>query len=153
VRNPLLVDLVNTEATLLRVRVRTKMLERDMQDFYGRLRHIDRAAYERARLDRRVKALEEAYLMYAKKYEEARISYAMDQSRLVNVTLAEPVYVTPIAQRGTDQLGLLGAAVALLTGVGAAFLRESFSRSFTTEASVPRHLSLPLLGSVGNRRA
>ena len=46
-------------------------------------------AVDRAELMREVKANEEAYLLYRKKVEEARISEAMDEHKMMNVTIAE----------------------------------------------------------------
>jgi len=153
-RNPLLIDLVQTEAQLLKEQVRVAHLEQDMKEFYARLRHLDASAFERARRERTIKMLEDAYLLYTKKYEEARISTALDQSRIVNVAVAEPVQVAPkrkAAGRSPMQLLLLGAVVGLVSGVGGAFCREYFSPSFTTDDSVSRHLGLPVIGSIADR--
>lgn len=152
-RNPLLMEVVQTEAQLLREQIRVAHLEQDTREFVARLRHLDAMAMERARQERDVKMLEEAYLLYSRKYEEARISTALDQSRIVNIALAEPVQVTRRgSSRGPLQLSLLGAIVGLVSGVALAFCREAFSHSFTTDDSVRRHLGLPVLGSIPDER-
>jgi hypothetical protein len=150
-RNPLLIELIQTEAQMLREQVRVVHLEQDMKEFYGRLRHLDASAFERARRERNIKMLEDAYLLYTKKAEEARISTALDQSRIVNVAVAEPVQVAPkkkAAGRSPMQLLVLGAVVGLVSGVGGAFCREYFSPSFTTDDSVSRYLGVPVIGSI-----
>lgn len=154
-RNPLLQELINTEAQLIRTQVRSVNLERDMNDFYSRLSHVDQMAYERSRHERKVKMLEDSYLLYAKKYEEARAASAMDENRIVNVALAEPVQTAPRSGAGGQsqrQFLFLGALVGLVSGVGGAFFRESLDRSFTTGESVRRHLGLPVIGSISEKR-
>jgi tyrosine-protein kinase Etk/Wzc len=146
-RNPLLAELIHNEANLIRSAVKARNLERDMKDFYGRLSHVDQAAYERSRLERRMKVIEDAYLLYVKKFEEARIAAKMDESRIVNIALAEPVQVAPKPGGGL-QLGALGAIVGLVAGVGLAFIREYFTDAFTTDDSVRRQLGLPVLSSI-----
>ena len=51
---------------------------------------LNRRSLDLERLSREVGLAEEAYLLYKKKHEEARISAAMDAQRLVNVTVAQP---------------------------------------------------------------
>ncbi len=153
VRTSLMNDLVSTEMQLVRAAVKARHLEREVSDFRGRLDHLGDAAYERLRLERAVRVAEEAYLLYTKKADEARIAQAMDESRLVNVALADPVRVAPQSgARGGMQLALLGGIVGLVAGVGAAFAREYFNPALTTEDSVRHHLGLPVLASVPNER-
>lgn len=154
-RNPLLQELINTEAQMIRARVKVVNLERDMKDFYSRLSHVDQMAYERARLERKVKIVEDTYLLYTKKHEEARAATAMDRNRIVNVALAEPVQISPMpgaGGRSAAQLLFLGAIVGLVSGVGGAFFRESVDRSVTTGERVRRHLGLPLLSSISEEK-
>jgi len=155
-RHPLMVELVNTEAQLIRNEVRARNLGRETQTFQARLERADRLAFDRARLERRIKMLEESYVLYGRKFEEARIAAAMDQSRIVNVSVAEPVQVQPqttagTGRMGTSQLGLLGIVVGLVTGVGGAFMREYFDRTIATPEAARRHLGLPVLASIQER--
>jgi len=151
IRNPLQLELVTAETQLLAATVRAKNLERDVQEGEARLDKVGRAVYDRQRLERKVKMLEENYLIYAKKYEEARISSAMDKNRIVNIAVVEPVNITAksgVNGRSAFELALMGAAFGLVLGVGGAFGREYFDRTFSTEASVQRELKLPVLGSI-----
>jgi len=155
-RNPFIIDLVNTEAERIRAEVRAKNLARTTGDYYARLRHADAMVIERARQERKIKTLEDSYLLYTKKSEEARISGALDENRIVNVALAEPVVVSPqtgsAGGRSVGQLFVLGAIVGLVGGVGGAFCREYLSQAFTTEASVGRQIDLPVVASIKDER-
>lgn len=148
-RNPLMVELISTEAQLIRLGIRAANLEREMKDFSERLLKIDQAAYEKARLDRRIGLIEDAYKLHVKKYEEAKIAAKLDESRIVNVQLAEPVQVTPKPGGGLV-VALLGSVVGMVAGVGLAFVREYFTDSFTTEESVRHRLGVPVLGSIAD---
>lgn len=148
-RNPLMVELISTEAQLIRLGIRAVNLEREMKDFSERLLNIDQAAYEKARFDRRIGLLEDAYKLHMKKYEEAKIAAKLDESRIVNVQLAEPVQVTPKPGGGLV-VALLGSVVGMVAGVGLAFVREYFTDSFTTEDSVRHQLGVPVLGSISD---
>jgi uncharacterized protein involved in exopolysaccharide biosynthesis len=154
-RTPLQLDLINTETQLLSATVKTKNLERDIQAAEARLDQVSKTAYDRQRLERKVKMLEESYLIYAKKYEEARISNAMDKNRIVNISVVEPVNI--VAKPGTGgksalDLALLGTVFGLVIGVGGAFGREYINTTFSTEESARRQLRLPVLGSIPEER-
>lgn len=148
-RNPLMVELIGTEAQLIRLGIRAVNLEREMKDFGDRLLKIDQAAYEKARFDRRIGLLDDAYKLHVKKFDEAKIAAKLDESRIVNVQLAEPVQVTPKPGGGLVT-ALLGSVVGLVAGVGLAFVREYFTDSFTTEESVRHRLGIPVLGSISD---
>src|SRR3972149_10048969 len=72
-------------------------------------------------------------MLYQKKHEEARISAAMDQQRIVNVSIAQPAQrpLKPVAPRKALNL-LLGLLLGAMGGLGLAFATEHFDHSFTT---------------------
>ncbi len=155
VRQPVVVEIVNTEAQLTRSEVKARNLAREVVEQRARLRHLGNAAYERDRLERRRKTLEEAYLLYTKKRDEARISHAMDQSQIVNIAVVEPVRVAPQSGSRAGRavgLSLLGAVVGLVLGSGGALAREYLNPALTTEDSVQRHLGVPVLVTIPDRR-
>ena len=154
-RTPLQLELINSETLLLGAAVKTRNLERDLKEAESRLDQVSAAVYDQQRLERRIKMLEENYLTHAKKFEEARISAAMDKNRIVNVSVVEPVSIAAkpgIKGRSFLDLAFLGAAFGLVLGVGGAFGREYFDRTFSTEESVRRQLNLPTLGSIPEGR-
>jgi uncharacterized protein involved in exopolysaccharide biosynthesis len=154
-RTPLNLELVNTETQLVAATVKTKNLEHDLQTAESRLDKVTKATYDRQRLDRKVKMLEENYLIYAKKYEEARISSAMDKNRIVNISVVEPVAIAPkpgVGGRSALDLALIGAVFGLVIGVGGAFGREYLDSTFSSTESARRQLNLPVLGSIPEDR-
>jgi uncharacterized protein involved in exopolysaccharide biosynthesis len=154
-RTPLQLDLINAETQLLSASVKTKNLERDLQSAEARLDQVSKAAYDRQRLERKVKMLEENYLVYAKKFEEARISSAMDKNRIVNISVVEPVSITAkpgVGCKSALDMALMGTVFGLVIALGGAFGREYFDRTFSSEESARRQLNLPVLGSIPEER-
>jgi capsular polysaccharide biosynthesis protein len=100
-------------------------------------------------LRRDAKTAEEAYLLFKKKHEEARISSAMDRQELVNVSIAQPAE-RPIAPVGISRLLQLLVAILLIAlgGVGLVFGLEFFDHSFTSPADLERRLGIPHLASI-----
>ena len=113
-----------------------------------RIAEIARQAVDRGVLTREVKANEDAYLLYLKKVEEARISEAMDQQKMMNVTIAEEASpaMAPLTQKRLSYIFAL--MVGLVGGVGSGFLREFFDDSVKTAADVTSSTALPVLASI-----
>ena len=118
-----------------------------------RVRDLGLADVEKQALLREMQASSEAYLMYRKKAEEARITAAMDDNKITNVAIGE------LASRGAPvgapkNLSLLFAVmVGLVSGVGGAFLREFFDGSIKTEHEIRSSVDLPVLGSISEEKA
>jgi len=98
---------------------------------------------------RAAKAAEENYLLYLRKKEEARISEALDQKRIVNVALAEAATVPslPSSPRWSWTL-LLGGVLASLVSVGLAFVSDYLEPSFRTPDELQDLLNLPVLAAM-----
>ncbi len=114
---------------------------------------IAAAQVDKDTLLREVQANSEAYLLYRKKVEEARIGEAMDESRIMNVTIAEGASQRGVPVGPPKNLSLLFAVmVGLVSGLGGAFLREFFDSSIKTEREVRAAIDVPVLGSIPEER-
>ena len=101
------------------------------------------------RLSRIEELSREAFMLYGKKVEEARIAARLDKEQLSNVAVIEE----PYAPSGTDinkRIGvtLLAAIVGLSLGVGIAFIIDFLNTSIRTEADVEYYLGAPVLASI-----
>jgi len=101
------------------------------------------------RLSRAVELNREAYMLYGKKTEEARIAARLDKEQLSNVAVIE----APYAVRGTDinkRIGvtLLAAIVGLSLGAAIAFGFDFFNNSLRTEEDIEHYLGVPVLASI-----
>ena len=114
------------------------------------LEKLNDHGFEVENLRREVQVAEENYLLYRKKYEEARISAAMDQQRLINVTVAQPAQMPlrPVS-KGLLSRMLMSLVAGLLGGLGIAFALEQYiDRSFTTASDIERRLGIHHLASI-----
>ena len=101
-----------------------------------------------------MQASSEAYLMYRKKAEEARITAAMDDNKITNVAIGELASRQGAPVGAPKNLSLLFAVmVGLVSGVGGAFLREFFDGSIKTEHEIRSSVDLPVLGSIPEEKA
>jgi uncharacterized protein involved in exopolysaccharide biosynthesis len=99
-------------------------------------------------LERKLKAAEDKYLLYANKREEARIGDALDDNGILNVALAEQprVPALPATPLWAGMLFSFIAAAAFSTGL--AFVADRFDPSFRTAEDVIGYLGMPVLASL-----
>lgn len=115
----------------------------------ARVRDLGLADVQKQALLREIQAASEAYLLYRKKAEEARITAAMDESKITNVAIGELASRQGAPVGAPKNLSLLFAVmVGLVSGVGGAFLREFFDGSIKTEHEIRSSVDLPVLGSI-----
>jgi uncharacterized protein involved in exopolysaccharide biosynthesis len=143
-------ELLRSEAELEGTRARYETVELQVDDRKNELERLNDRAFDLERLHRQTQAAEEEYLLYRKKHEEARISAAMDQQKLINVTIAEPAQL-PLTPVGTPlaKILLVAVVIGILGGVCAAFGIEYYlDRSFTTGEDMERSIGLVHLASI-----
>jgi uncharacterized protein involved in exopolysaccharide biosynthesis len=95
-------------------------------------------------------AQEANYLLYMRKQEEARISDALDESRIINVAVVEPVAVPEVPARSRLLVLLLGMVAAIVVSLGVALVAEYLDPSLRTSEDVNEFLDLPVLASVSD---
>jgi uncharacterized protein involved in exopolysaccharide biosynthesis len=141
-------SMLGTETSLDRLKIDQEEAAEAVIRLKDRIGHIAKQAVDRAELNREVKANEEAYLLYRRKVEEARISEAMDEQKIVNVSIAEEA-TPPMAPITSKNLSYAFALmVGLVAGVGGGFLREFIDDSIKSAADVTSSTALPVLASI-----
>lgn len=94
------------------------------------------------------KADEENYLLYLRKREEARMSDALDERRILNMAVAEQPTV-PVLPTGSPWLIVgLGLMLGVFASTGMALTADYLDPSFHTPSEVFSALNVPLLGAV-----
>jgi uncharacterized protein involved in exopolysaccharide biosynthesis len=101
------------------------------------------------RLSRTMELSRDAFMLYGKRVEEARMAAKLDKEQLSNVAVIEE----PYALRGTDtqkRIGvtMLAAFVGLSLGIAIAFVFDFFNNSLRTEEDVEYYLRVPVLASI-----
>jgi len=100
----------------------------------------------------RDKSTQEAnYLLYMKKQEEARISDALDESRIINVAVVEPVTIPVVPARSRPLVLLFGLLAAIVVSLGVAVVAEYLDPSLRTPEDIKEFLDLPVLASVSEQ--
>ncbi len=149
-REGLLKEMLERESKLREMRARQAILEEEERDLGGRLLQLRKDTMEYERLQQEVSLRRESYQLYLKRAQEAKISRAMDEQKLVNVQVVQrPALPLPRADANRVTLSL-SLIAGLLVGIAGAFGREYMSRSLRSEHDVQRHLGLPLLASIGD---
>lgn len=109
---------------------------------------IDRKGAERADMVRNVKTAEDDYLLYEKKSEAARISDALDNERIVNISIAEAATVPALPAVHFGWLLTGGFFLAGTLGIGSAYAADRLSPGFRTPDEVGDYLDLRVLAAI-----
>jgi uncharacterized protein involved in exopolysaccharide biosynthesis len=113
------------------------------------LRELEEVDLKYRRLERETAVLEQNYLLYSKQLEEARISEAMDQARISNVSLIAPPTASPIPVWPPKGRLLLGGVVLGFVGsFFLAFLIEFLYPTIRSRDDVQRILGAPVLAAI-----
>src|SRR5579863_6426259 len=99
-------------------------------------------------LQRKLKASEDKYLLYANKREEARIGDALDDNGILNVAVAEPPRVPSLPAWSLSAATLFSFVGAGLFSAGLVFAADRFDPSFRTADEVIHCLGMPVLASL-----
>jgi uncharacterized protein involved in exopolysaccharide biosynthesis len=149
IREDRLRTLLDLESSLREMRARQVVLDEELSRANRRLVTLQQKSIEYDRLEQEVKNRRETYELYVKREQEARISQAMDDQKLVNVDVVQRPAL-PLPRADTQKVSVAVIIIAgLVVGIAGAFGREYLGRSLRSEGDVGRHLGLPLLGSIG----
>lgn len=140
-------ELSRVQAERQALQARAAAVEASVRDYRARARLLDEQSARQQDLERGVKAAEENYLLYQRKEEEARISDALDRTRIANVALAEAPTV-PLSPSSRWPLAAGGVFAALVLSIALTFLLEFFNPRFRTRDEVWTVLALPVLAAL-----
>jgi uncharacterized protein involved in exopolysaccharide biosynthesis len=102
-------------------------------------------------LERNYKANEQNYLLYLQKREQARMTEALDTTRIVNVAVAETPVVPTLPVYPPLLVMILGTLVGAVVATGAAYVQEHMDPAFHSPTDVATELDIPLLAAVPHR--
>ncbi|MCX5886952.1 MAG: GumC family protein [Proteobacteria bacterium] len=103
-------------------------------------------------LERQAKLNEDSYQLYVQKTEESRISNAMDNQKIANISVVQPALppIKPVKPKTMLNI-ILSIILGGFAGVGTAFFIEYLSHTFSTREDVEKHLGLPVVGSIPDK--
>jgi uncharacterized protein involved in exopolysaccharide biosynthesis len=94
------------------------------------------------------KTQDDNYLLYVHKREEARISNALDERGILNVTLADEPLVPALPKRSVMSAALLALLFAGGFSVAAAYLLDRMDPTFRTPNELAGYLGRPVVGAL-----
>ncbi len=149
VHQTLKTQLLSAQAQLEGARGRHASLGARVTEFRQERDDLDQKGFELDRLQRDVEASEETYLLYVKKHEEARISSAMDQQKMVNVSVAREAVqpLEPVTPRKRLNMAL-ALVLGTIGGLGVALGKEYFDHTISTGEDLERGLGIVHLASI-----
>jgi uncharacterized protein involved in exopolysaccharide biosynthesis len=141
-------ELAKARADLQGLQARAADTERTIAAYNANTSQLEQKAMVEQDLVRAAKAAEENYLLYRRKGEEARISDALDERRILNVAVAQNATVPALPAHSTLYYALLGLVLACSVTVGLVFAADYLDPSYRTPEEVMRSLDLPVLASL-----
>jgi len=123
--------------------------ESQLADYQRKLEMLNRIEVELNQLQQQVDVHRQNYRLYLTKFEESRISDAMDTEKITNVTQIQPAQVPlrPVKPRVLLNL-VLGIFLGAFGGLGLAFFVEYLDEGLEKPEDVERTLNLPVLASI-----
>ncbi|HZP02742.1 MAG TPA: Wzz/FepE/Etk N-terminal domain-containing protein [Terriglobia bacterium] len=144
-------ELAKATADLTALKARASVTARNINAYREDARKADQKALLQQDLLRTAKAQEESYLLYLRKKEEARISDALDQKRIVNVVIAEAATVPALPVYSAWWYVLIGGLLGSMASIGSVMISERLDPTFRTPDEVETVLNMPVLASFPKR--
>ena len=144
-------ELVKAQVEFNALQSRATAMNAQLASSHSTAQQLGDRAIQQDELLRNLKTAEDKYVLYANKREEARISDALDQSRILDVSLAEQPTVPALPVRSAVGFGVIGLAMAGTCSTGLAFAKDYLDPSFRTPDDVVAYLGTPVLASLPER--
>jgi uncharacterized protein involved in exopolysaccharide biosynthesis len=141
-------ELAKAQSQLAAEKARAAALSRSVEAYQKQASQLDQQEIIQEGLLRDKSTEEANYLLYMRKQEEARISDALDESRIINVAMVEPVSVPMVPARSRLLVLFLGLFAAIVVSLGVAIVAEYLDPSLRSSEDIQEFLDLPVLASV-----
>lgn len=154
VREGLMRELTTTQTQLSSLITKRDTLRKQIREISATLPGLREKQLEVERRSRTVGLHKEAYQLYGKKLEEARIATGLGKEQLGHIAVIEAPHSMQMIgdfQRRTG-LVILAAFVGLALGMTIAFGFEFFNNSLRTQEDAEHYLGLPVLAAIPDLR-
>lgn len=142
-------ELFQNEAELKALTAKQKTQSAQLAGSQKQLEKLNQLEVRLNQLEREVDVDRQNYRLYLTKFEESRISNAMDSEKIANVSLLEPARapLKPVSPRVLLNL-VLGIFLGAFGGLGLAFFTEYLDNSLEKPEQAETALGIPVLASV-----
>jgi uncharacterized protein involved in exopolysaccharide biosynthesis len=141
-------ELAKDKADEAGLKARATAMQATIAKYQTTSHDLEQKGIQEQDLLRKVKTEEENFLLYQHKREEARMTDALDRTRILNVAIAEQPVVPALPSNSGWLVMLIGSLLAVVLSVGLAFTLEFTNPSFRTPTEVFSELSIPVLAAV-----
>jgi uncharacterized protein involved in exopolysaccharide biosynthesis len=141
-------ELAKAKADDSALKARAASIQAIVAKYQASAHDLDQKGIQQQDLLRKVKTEEENYLLYQHKREEARMTDALDRTRILNVAIAEQPVAPALPSNNRSMVLLLGTLLAVAVSIGMAFTLEYTNPSFRTPSEVLSELNIPVLAAV-----
>jgi uncharacterized protein involved in exopolysaccharide biosynthesis len=154
IREGLMRELATTQTQLSSFMTKRETLRKQVRDLSATLPALREKQLEVERRSRTVGLHKDAYQLYGKKLEEARIATGLGKEQLGHIAVIENAHAVEIAGDFQKRTGLvvLAAFVGLALGMAIAFGFEFFNNSLRTQEDAEHYLGLPVLAAIPDLR-
>ncbi len=141
-------ELAKAKADLAGLQARAGATAQAVQAYEGNARSLASKELAQDDLLRSIKSAEENYLLSLRKEEEARMSDALDQGRILNVAIAEPASVPALPSNHRLRTVFFGFLLALFASGALAFASERADSTVRTPEELGSILNVPVLAAI-----
>jgi uncharacterized protein involved in exopolysaccharide biosynthesis len=140
-------EMLRSKADYRSLMAKSQVQRGQLADYKKELDQLNRVETEYNRLQQEVDVDQQNHQLYLTKFEESRISDAMDSEKIASVSLIEPAQVPlkPVSPKKMLNL-VLGLFLGALGGLGLAFFLEYLDDSLGEIDDIEEQLKLPVLG-------
>ena len=146
-------ELAKAKADYSGLQARAAATQAIVSNYEAKAEDLDQKGLVQQDLLRTMKTDEENYLMYQRKREEARMTNALDQTRILNVAIAEQPIAPTLPSNSPWTTLVVGLMLAVMVSLGTAFGLDYMDTSFRTPAEVLNELNVPVLGTVSLKQS
>lgn len=149
-------EIVKCKAELSSLRANEKLVQGQIAKLDEEIKLLDSREKRLRELQRDLASDEHNYVQARKKLEEVRVFDEMDRQKMTSVSVLQPATVPlkPIKPSKPPVIYIaLGLALGLGGGCGLAFALEMLSSAMRTPEDVEKHLQLPVLVSIPDKKA
>ena len=142
-------ELFRNQAEYKAITAKKEIQNAQLEDYQDKLEKLNQIEIEIKELQEMVDVNRQNYRFYLNKFEESRISDAMDNKKIANVSLIEPAFppLEPVSPKVLLNI-LIGIFLGGFGGMGLAFFSEYLDDSLETPEDVEKILQLPVLASI-----
>jgi polysaccharide biosynthesis protein PslE len=142
-------DLLKNEAEFKALAAKQKTQSDQLTAHHDQLNKLNGLELELSHFEREVEVNRQNFRLYLTKFEESRISEAMDSEKIANVSIIEPARIPLKPAKPNIPLNLaLGFLLGGIGGVGLAFFREYLDDTLENPEQIEKTLQVPVLASV-----